>query len=58
MYGAAAHLSKIAGRCVSPYVIRALSYKFDWKSEVTDPSRPFVKGVMRGNVPASYIILK
>ena len=54
MYGAAAHLSKITGQCISPYVIRSLSHKFDWKREVTDPSLPFVQGVMRGKVPASY----
>ena len=54
MYGAAAHLSKITGWTVSPYVIRALSHKFDWKREVTDPALPFVKGVMRGKLPASY----
>jgi len=54
MYGAAAHLSEMTGEYVSPYVIRAMSHKFDWKREVTDPSLPFVKGVMRGKVPASY----
>jgi len=54
MYGAAAHLSEVTGGYVSPYVIRSLSHKFDWQREVTDPSLPFVKGVMRGKVPASY----
>ena len=54
MYGAAAHLSEMTGEYVSPYVIRAMSHKFDWKREVTDPSLPIVKGVMRGKVPDSY----
>ena len=54
MYGAAAHLTKITGGYVSPYVIRSLSNKFNWKREVTDPMLPIVKGIIRGSVPASY----
>lgn len=38
---------------VNPEVIRYLSYKFNWKREVTDANLPFVRGVLLGSVPAN-----
>ena len=53
MYQAADHFSFIMGENVTPYVMRYLSHKFDWK-RVVDNSLPIVQGVKKGTVPASY----
>ena len=53
MYYAAAHFSKAMGENISPFVMRYLSHKFDWK-RVVDESLPIVQGIMKGTMPASY----
>ena len=53
MYYAADYFSKIMGEQVSPYVIRYLSHKFNWK-RIVDDSLPIVQGIIKGSMPASY----
>lgn len=50
----AEHLSMITGWDVSAYVVRYLSYKFNWKRVVTDHNLPFVKAVLNGTVPTDF----
>ena len=46
-------LSKRMNEYVSPYVLRYMSNKYDWKRPVNKLS-PIYKGVMAGTVPAAY----
>ncbi|MBV6418857.1 MAG: hypothetical protein DAHOPDDO_00067 [Ignavibacteriaceae bacterium] len=46
-------LSEKMDEYVSPYVLRYMSNKFDWKRPVNPKSAIYV-GVQRGTVPASY----
>ena len=53
MYKSAELLSKEMNEYVSPYVLRYMSNKYDWKREVNKLS-PIYKGVIAGTVPAAY----
>jgi hypothetical protein len=53
MYKSAELLSIEMNAYVSPYVLRYMSQKYDWKRLVNKKS-PIYKGVMAGTVPASY----
>jgi len=53
MYKAAEELTKKMGEYVSPSTLRYLSNLYDWKRPVNKLS-PIYKGVMAGNVKASY----
>ena len=53
MYKASIELSKRMQEYVSPYVLRHLSNKYDWKRLVNKKS-PIYKRVIPGTVPASY----
>lgn len=53
MYGAAVYFSEKMGETVTPYVMRYLSHKFDWKRTV-DEYLPIVQGIRKGTRPASY----
>jgi len=53
MYKASMELSKRMEEYVSPYILRYMSNKYDWKREVNQSS-PIYKGVLAGTVPASY----
>ena len=46
-------LSKRMNEYVSPYVLRYMSNKYDWKRPVNKLS-PIYKGVQAGTVPASF----
>jgi hypothetical protein len=54
MYKSAALLTEEGERYVSPYVMRYLSNKFDWRREISDPSLPLVKGILNEKVDPSY----
>lgn len=53
MYKASELLSKEMQEYVSPYVLRYMSNKYDWKREVNKLSAIY-KGVKAGTVPAAY----
>jgi len=53
MYKASEILSYKMNEYVSPYVLRYMSNKYDWKRPVNKLS-PIYKGVMAGTVPAAY----
>ena len=53
MYKSAELLSIEMQEYVSPYVLRYMSNKYDWKRPVNKLS-PIYKGVKAGTVPASY----
>ena len=53
MYKAANILSYKLNEYVSPYVLRYMSQKYDWKREVNKKS-PIYKGVIAGTIPAAY----
>ncbi|MBT8386110.1 MAG: hypothetical protein KJO12_01750 [Ignavibacteria bacterium] len=53
MYKSAELLSKEMQEYVSPYVLRYMSNKYDWKRHVNKNS-PIYKGVKAGTVPAAY----
>jgi hypothetical protein len=53
MYKASELLSKEMQEYVSPYVLRYMSNKYDWKREVNKLSAIY-KGVIAGTVPAAY----
>jgi hypothetical protein len=53
MYKAANILSFKMNEYVSPYVLRYMSNKYDWKREVNQQS-PIYKGVLAGTIPAAY----
>ena len=46
-------LSKRMNEYVSPYVLRYMSNKYDWKRKC-NPKSPIYKGVLAGTVPAAY----
>ena len=46
-------LSEIMNEYVSPYVLRYMSNKYDWKRKC-NPKSPIYKGVLAGTVPAAY----
>ena len=54
MYKSAELLTEEGEQYVSPYVMRYMSNKFDWKREISDPSLPLVKGILNGKVDADY----
>jgi hypothetical protein len=53
MYKSALLLSVEMQEYVSPYVLRYMSNKYDWKRNVNKLS-PIYKGVKAGTVPAAY----
>ena len=53
MYKASGLLSVEMQEYVSPYVLRYMSNKYDWKREVNKLSAIY-KGVKAGSVPAAY----
>ena len=53
MYKASELLSKEMQEYVSPYVLRYMSNKYDWKRNVNKLSAIY-KGVIAGTVPAAY----
>ena len=53
MYKASELLSVEMQEYVSPYVLRYMSNKYDWKREVNKLSAIY-KGVKAGSVPAAY----
>ena len=53
MYKSAALLSIEMQEYISPYVLRYMSNKYDWKREVNKLSAIY-KGVKAGTVPATY----
>jgi hypothetical protein len=53
MYKSAELLSKEMQEYVSPYVLRYMSNKYNWKRPVNKLSAIY-KGVIAGTVPASY----
>ena len=53
MYKSAELLSNEMQEYVSPYVLRYMSNKYDWKREVNKLSAIY-KGVKAGTVPAAY----
>ena len=53
MYKASLELSERTKIYVSPYVLRYMSNKYDWKREVNKLSAIY-KGVLAGSVPAAY----
>jgi hypothetical protein len=53
MYKSAEFISRDLGCYISPYIIRYLSNKFEWK-RVIDSSYPIAKGILAGTVPASF----
>ena len=53
MYKASELLSKEMQEYVSPYVLRYMSNKYDWKREVNKLSAIY-KGVIAGTVQAAY----
>jgi hypothetical protein len=53
MYKSAQLLSKEMQEYVSPYVLRYMSNKYDWKRSVNKLS-PLFKGYLAGNVDPSY----
>ena len=53
MYKASLELSALTKIYVSPYVLRYMSNKYDWKREVNKLSAIY-KGVIAGTVPAAY----
>ncbi len=53
MYKSAELLSVEMQEYVSPYVLRYMSNKYDWKRPVSKKSAIF-KGVLAGSVPAAY----
>ena len=53
MYKASELLSKEMQEYVSPYVLRYMSNKYDWKRNC-NPKSAIYKGVIAGTVPAAY----
>lgn len=53
MYKASELLSKEMQEYVSPYVLRYMSNKYDWKRNC-NPKSAIYKGVKAGTVPAAY----
>ena len=53
MYKAAEELTEILQDYVSPYVLRYMSNRFDWKRPV-NPKSAIYKGVKVGTIPSSY----
>ena len=53
MYKASELLSKEMQEYVSPYVLRYMSNKYDWKRNC-NPKSAIYKGIKAGTVPASY----
>jgi hypothetical protein len=53
MYKASELLSKEMQEYVSPYVLRYMSDKYDWKRDC-NPKSAIYKGVKAGTVPAAY----
>ena len=53
MYKASLELSAQTKMYVSPYVLRYMSNKYDWKRNVNKLSAIY-KGVLAGSVPAAY----
>jgi len=53
MYKGSLELSEQTKLYVSPYVLRYMSNKYDWKRNVNKQSAIY-KGVLAGTVPAAY----
>ena len=53
MYKASELLSKEMQEYVSPYVLRYMSNKYDWKRNC-NPKSAIYKGIKAGTVPAAY----
>jgi hypothetical protein len=53
MYKSSIELSSRTNMYVSPYVLRYMSYKYNWKRYVNKQS-PLYKGYLAGNVDPSY----
>jgi len=53
MYKASLELTAQTKLYVSPYVLRYMSNKYDWKRNVNTQSAVY-KGVLAGTVPAAY----
>ena len=53
MYYAADYFTKMMNESVTPYVMRYLSDKFNWK-RIVDESLPIVQGIKMGSMPANY----
>ena len=53
MYKGSLKLSELTKIYVSPYVLRYMSNKYDWKRNVNKLSAIY-KGVLAGTVPAAY----
>jgi len=53
MYKSAELLSKEMQEYVSPYVLRYMSQKYNWKRPVNPRSAIYI-GVIRGTIPSSY----
>lgn len=54
MYATCEILSKELSWYPSPYTIRYLSNKFNWKRTVTDKNLPIYKGLLAGNTPQGH----
>jgi hypothetical protein len=54
MYKASEFLSEDLGEYVSPYIVRYLSNKFNWKRQITDKSLPIYLGVIYGHTPKGH----
>lgn len=61
MYRGSEELSQRLRIYISPYILRYISHKMDWKRILTDKTLPIVKGILAGTMPAEYykhIIIK
>jgi len=54
MYKSAEILTEEGDEYVSPFIMRYLSNKFEWKREISDPSLPLVKGILNGKLDPEY----
>lgn len=54
MYESARRLEDECDFYVSPYVMRYLSNKFEWKRVISDPNLPLVKGILNGKTSPEY----
>lgn len=54
MYRGSEELSQRLRLYISPYILRYISHKMNWKRILTDRTLPIVKGILAGTMPAAY----
>jgi hypothetical protein len=54
MFKTSEYLSQEMGFWVSPYVVRYLSYKFNWVRVIKNKDLPIYKGIISGRVNPEY----